>query len=100
LRDDAAKSRLFADAFNVLWYGLLVIVLLLAFKHDIASSVGVSALSFLLDVLCYWQWTQASSGDSSRQKRRSRGASYKDFNVIFFVVGLLCKGLDVISIYI
>jgi len=53
LRDDAAKSRLFADAFNVLWYDLLVIVLLLAFKHDIASSVGVSALSFLLDVLYY-----------------------------------------------
>jgi hypothetical protein len=51
LRDDAAKSWLFADAFNVLWYGLLVIVLLLAFKHDIASSVGVLALSFLLDVL-------------------------------------------------
>ena len=46
-------------------------VLLLAFKRDIASSVGVSALSFLLDVLCYWQWTQASSGNPGQQKRRS-----------------------------
>ena len=64
--DDVAKSGLFAGAFNVLWYGLFVAVLLLAFKRDIASSVGVSALSFLLDVLCYWQWTQASSGDSGR----------------------------------
>ena len=60
--DDVTKSGLF----DVLWYGLFVAVLLLAFKRDIASSVGVSALSFLLDVLCYWQWTQASSGDSGR----------------------------------
>jgi len=67
--DDVAKSGLFAGAFNVLWYGLFVAVLLLAFKRDIASLVGVSALSFLLDVLCYWQWTQASSGDPGQQKR-------------------------------
>lgn len=52
LRDgDMAKSGLCAGAFIVLWYGLLMAVLLLTFKYDVESSVGVSALSFLLVLL-------------------------------------------------
>ena len=45
------------SAFIVVWYGSFVAVLLLAiFKDDVASSVGVSALSFLLGfLLCCWR---------------------------------------------
>jgi hypothetical protein len=57
LRDDVV------NAFIVVWYGSFMAVLLLAiFKDDVASSVGVSALSFLLGfLLCCWRWRRGAA---------------------------------------
>jgi Flp pilus assembly protein TadB len=48
-------------AFIIVWYGLFMAMLLLdIFKDDVASSVGVSMLSFLLGfLLCCWRWRRS-----------------------------------------
>ena len=96
LRDDVVNS------FIVVWYGSFVAVLLLAiFKDDVASSVGVSALSFLLGfLLCCWRWRRGEQRRFRSTETVTSRSFYEGLQCNFILLWeLLCKGLDVTSLH-
>jgi hypothetical protein len=96
LRDDVVS------AFIVVWYGSFMAVLLLAiFKDDVASSIGVSALSFLLGfLLCCWRWRRGKQRRFRSTETVTSRSFYEGLHFNFILLWeLLCKGLDVISLH-